>query len=71
MESDCVFYLILSNLIYLYLSETSNKSAIKNKNSKLSQYNSQVIKRRSETFAEAEFRMKSKNIEIGILGQVN
>ncbi len=32
------------------------------------QKNSQVIKRRNETFAEAEQRMKIKNIEIGILG---
>ena len=29
------------------------------------------IETSDETFAEAEFRMKSKNIEIGILGQVN
>lgn len=30
--------------------------------------NSQIIKRRNETFAEAEQRLKTKKIEVGILG---
>lgn len=30
--------------------------------------NSQVIKRRNETFAEAEQRLKIKNVEVGIIG---
>ena len=37
-------------------------------NSSKSYRNSQVIKRRNETFAEAEQRLKIKNIEIGIIG---
>jgi hypothetical protein len=35
---------------------------------KLLLQNSQAIKRRSETFAEAEQRQKTKNVEIGIIG---
>ena len=40
-------------------------SALKSSQSQLS---SQVMKRRNETFAEAEQRLKVKNIEIGIIG---
>ena len=54
------------NLLGTTATSTSTSAQQSAKNSKMT--TNKLIKRRSETFAEAEHRLKARNIEVGILG---
>jgi hypothetical protein len=68
--------LVLIFDIFIIISEKNanglvNKASVTSNSSflpKIQKNNSQVMKRRAETFAEAEQRLKTKQIEIGIIG---
>jgi hypothetical protein len=60
-------YIIIREKNYILSNDQKNKIKLININNSFLN-NKNVIKRRSETFAEAEQRQKIKNIEVGILG---